>query len=547
MKLSKGQGLSIFVSAVLFGVFSIIVFLAPLPHTVTFWLGYFFALFALFTLEVTAVILFGKTAKEEKFLHLPAVRTAWGYFVLQTALSVWQMFSFPFAYMTALTLDLVIAAVFVILILFLFAAAQRIDRSDAHTAKKVLFVKQLGLKLNEIETADPVLSQKIRQLAEDVRFADPMSHSELQEIEARLAATVDALAENAADPEKAAALCDKAAKLMKNRGEQCRMLKGVKDSAVEKEKSGSGIGFAFAGVGALLAMVLITLAVCFFVIPQSKYDNAAKLMKAEHYDAAEAAFSALGNFRDSEAKIDEIHTIRLDAEYEKAEELQNSGDYAAALAIYENLNGYKDAATKIEEINNILLDTQYEKAEQLFNNGDYTAAMSIYSGLNGYKNSSGRIEEISNRLSTGNVIYFGSFNGKPVAWRIIKTEDDRLLLLADQPVKKLPMHSEMKAVDYSDSSLKKWLNETFVADFAEDQIERLISTTDGDKVFLFDQAAVKDLLSENVDLSAGTDWWIAEKSNTGFMYVTAAGELNTKGDLVVRDKGVRPAIWLSLK
>ena len=140
MKLSKGQGLSIFVSAVLFGVFSIIVFLAPLPHTVSFWLGYFFALFALFTLEVTAVILFGKNVKEEKFLHLPAVRTAWGYFVLQTALSVWQMTS-PVAYMTALILDLVIAAVFVILIMFLFVTAHRIDRSDAHTAKKVLFIK----------------------------------------------------------------------------------------------------------------------------------------------------------------------------------------------------------------------------------------------------------------------------------------------------------------------------------------------------------------------------------------------------------------------
>ena len=75
---------------------------------------------------------------------------------------------------------------------------------------------------------------------------------------------------------------------------------------------------------------------------------------------------------------------------------------------------------------------------------------------------------------------------------------------------------------------------------------RIIST-DGGKVFLLNQASVEELISDNVDLSAGTDWWIAEKSDTGFMYVTAAGELNTEGDLVVRDKGVRPAIWLSLK
>ncbi len=546
MKFSKGQGISVFASAILFGVLSIIVFLAPLPHTVTFWLGYFFALFALLTLEVTALVFFGNTVKEEKFLHLPMVRFAWGYFVLQTALSIWQMLSSSTAYLVALILNLVIAAAAVILILLLCAAAQKTVRSDAHTAKKVLFIKRLGLTLNEIETEDAALAQKIKQLAEDVRFSDPMSHSELRDVEERLSVAVNELAENAADSEKASALCDKAAKLLKSRNDQCKILKGVKDTAAKKERSGSGLGFAFAGIGALLVMVVITLAVCFFIVPQSKYNDAAKLMKAEKYDEAIAAFTALGNYRDSEAKIEEIRTIRLDGEYAKAEMLFNDGNYDAALEIYGKLDGYKDSAEKIENICTIRLDAEYEQAEQLFNNGDYAAALQIYSKLNGYKDSSARMEEISNRLSTGSVIYFGAYNGNPVAWRIIKTENDRLLLLADNSVKELPMDTEMKTVAFADSSLKKWLNETFVADFSSEQMERIISV-DGIKVFLFDQATVEELIAADVDLSTETDWWIAEKSDTGFMFVTSFGELNTDGELVVRDKGVRPAIWLSLK
>ena len=46
MKLSKGQGMSLFSAFILFGIFNVVVFLAPLAHTVVFWLGYFFALFA---------------------------------------------------------------------------------------------------------------------------------------------------------------------------------------------------------------------------------------------------------------------------------------------------------------------------------------------------------------------------------------------------------------------------------------------------------------------------------------------------------------------
>ena len=49
MKLSKGQGISLFTAIVTFGIFNTVVFLAPLTHSVNFWLGYFFELFALST------------------------------------------------------------------------------------------------------------------------------------------------------------------------------------------------------------------------------------------------------------------------------------------------------------------------------------------------------------------------------------------------------------------------------------------------------------------------------------------------------------------
>ena len=187
----------------------------------------------------------------------------------------------------------------------MYAAAGKIDKSEQYTAEKVIFIKQLKLKLESIETDDVELAKKIKELAEDVRFSDQMSHSKLAEIESELDSVVDALIESASDIENASALCGKAAKLLKTRNEHCKMYKGVKDvAAAQAQKSDNGLGLAFAGVCVMLALFLITLSVCFVVVPQVKYNDAVELLKAEKNDEATAAFVNLESYRDSEEKIE---------------------------------------------------------------------------------------------------------------------------------------------------------------------------------------------------------------------------------------------------
>ena len=502
MKISKGQGVSLFASIVIFGVLSTVVFLTPLAHTITFWLGYFFAAFALIAMALVLMLYFAKPVKEEKFLSLPAVKTVWTYFVLQTALSIWEMISFPLPYMTALIINLVLGTVFSIIVLSLFAASSRIDNAEQYTAEKVIFIKQIKNRLESIDTNDIDLAKRIKELAEDVRFSDPMSHSRLANIEDTLFGVVDELAENVNDTETAFSLCDQAAKLLKNRNEQCKMLKGVKDTAAENaRKSGNGTGIAVAGVAVVMALCLITLTVCFVVIPQNKYAAATTLLEAEKYDEAIVAFKELGNFRDSEDKETEIKTI--------------------------------------------LNDKAYAQAEELFEDGKYSDALKIYKELDGYKDSKSRIEEINNRLSKGNKIYFGTYNDGPIAWQIVKTEEDKLLLLADKAIKNLPINSELKTIEFKDSTLNSWLNKEFVADFTDEQKDKIIKTNDY-KVFLLDEKLATELKEAKINLSADSDYWISTKSDNGFKFISKSGEINNDGDLVIRDKGVRPAIWISI-
>lgn len=310
MKISKGQGMSLFTASLIFGIFNVVVFLAPLVHTVVFWLGYFFALFSLITIALTLVLYFGKPVKEDKFLSLPAVKVSWTYFVLQTALSAWEMIAFPLPYLPALIINLVVGAVFAIIVLSLYAAAGRIDKSEQYIAEKVIYIKQLKLKLDSIETDDADLANKIKELAEDVRFSDQMSHSKLAETESELDAVVNALVESISDTENATVLCSKAAKLLKTRNEQCKMYKGIKDPVAAKaQKSDKGLGLAFVGVSVVLVMLLITLGICFVLVPYNKYNSAISLKNEGKYEEAVSIFETLDNFKDSKDQIEYIHNM----------------------------------------------------------------------------------------------------------------------------------------------------------------------------------------------------------------------------------------------
>ena len=506
MKLSKGQGISIFAALILFGLFNTVVFLASLAHTVVFWLGYFFALFALITIALTLVLYFNKQIKEDKFLNVPAVKVAWTYFVLQTALSVWEMIAFPLPYIAALIINLVLGAVFAIIILSLYAASNKIDKIEQFTAEKVIFIKQLKIKLDSIETDDADLAKKIKELSEKVRYSDPMSHSKLAQIESELSIVVDLIDTNISDTKNAMELCAKAEKLLKTRNEQCKMYKGVKDPvAAEAKKSDNGLGVAFAGACIMLAMFLVALSVCFIVVPQVKYNDAVELFKAEKYDEASAIFA--------------------------------------------NLEGYRDSEEKVEEIKNILLDKEYAEAEKLFNEGKYAEAINIYSTLGEYKESKLRIEQISNRLSDGDIIYFGTYNNEPIAWKIIKTESNKMLLLAEKPIAQKPFTDDIKKVTWATSSLRTWLNEEFLKSFSAEQQNQILATDTGsteDKVFLLDVDEMV-AMSQDVLFKTTDEWWTRTSSENGIMYTTAVGWVTAEGDLIVRDKGVRPSIWISLE
>ena len=165
-----------------------------------------------------------------------------------------------------------------------------------------------------------------------------------------------------------------------------------------------------------------------------------------------------------------------------------------------------------------------------------------------YKDSKDRIEQIHNKFANGGEIYFGTYKGNTVLWTILKTEQDRMLLITKDSVENIAFNDEVKNITYENSTIRDWLNSGFVKEFSEGQKERILKQTENsdDEIFILNKEEYEEY-SKNLSLNTDSDWWLRTKTPAGMMFVNEAGEVNKNGESVVRAIGVRPCVWISLK
>ena len=115
--------------------------------------------------------------------------------------------------------------------------------------------------------------------------------------------------------------------------------------------------------------------------PALKYRSAEKMADAGEYNAAVAAFIALGDYKDAPDKI-------LEVKYEKAESLLAAGKTDEAMEVFSALEDYSDSSDKVLEI-------KYQTAKNLMSAGKYDAAAEAFAALGDYSDASDK--ELENR------------------------------------------------------------------------------------------------------------------------------------------------------
>ena len=130
------------------------------------------------------------------------------------------------------------------------------------------------------------------------------------------------------------------------------------------------------------------------VIPSMKYSSAEKLLESEQYEEAEAAFTELGDFRDSKEKIDEC-------KYQKAMKLLSEGKVQDSYDLLLTITRYKDVPNVLKHFGNVPVAVAMDCYENQMSN--------ILTFNIGYDNS-GRINSAVMTTEEGEEVYTFSFD-----------------------------------------------------------------------------------------------------------------------------------------
>ena len=359
-------------------------------------------------------------------------------------------------------------------------------------------------------------------------------------------------------------------------------------------------------LGCLVAMVAAFVLVYVLKSPM-KYRKAVKLEEAGEYNAASKLFAELGDYRDSAGRRRSCHQA---VDYQRAVEVMESGDYRRARFMFSALGDYKDSAQQMKKCHTAVKEETYQSALAMLEEGKKTQAVALLKSLGDYKDSSelaaGIFTQDIKAAQEGDYIAFGAFeqdndesDGKePIEWLVLAREEDKLLLISRYVLDYRENNSwDDRGTDtWPGSSLRRWLNETFLFEAFSEEEQALIQVTtvpaendpiyaengfswlaqpDGedteDKLFVFSVSEVIDYFGDTSMVTSPTPyayqrglerdswyysleedccgWWLRLPGNSpgGTAAVEKNGKPGSDGGAGVGIyKGVRPAMWVDV-
>lgn len=178
---------------ILFALVSIIAFAVPTAKTATFWIAYVFTA-AAFAAQIgiwkTAL---GKAETlKSKFLGFPVVHIGIVYAVIQVIAFAVFMFVPTLPAWSAVVVCSVIAGISAVCMISADAGRDEIERVEAKVQKKVFYIRELQVDIELLadNESDAAVKTALAQLAERIRYSDPMSSEQLADLENKISSKV---------------------------------------------------------------------------------------------------------------------------------------------------------------------------------------------------------------------------------------------------------------------------------------------------------------------------------------------------------------------
>ena len=217
---------------VLLILYILIAFLIPFAKTATYWVSFVFTLIAFCVVAASIYIAFVKNPDaKSRFYGFPIARIGiiYGIAQLVAGLLLMALGKWVPVWLAVLVYAIMLGAA-VIGLISADAVAEQIHVQDAKLKKDVAAMRAIQSKLSVLpgQCEDPVTAKCLTQLAEEIRFSDPVSSEATQETEADLNALTDELQKAVLENDTAAAqnLCKRCQAVLMERNRLCKLEKG---------------------------------------------------------------------------------------------------------------------------------------------------------------------------------------------------------------------------------------------------------------------------------------------------------------------------------
>ena len=217
---------------VLLILYILIAFLIPFAKTATYWVSFVFTLIAFCVVAASIYIAFVKKPDaKSRFYGFPIARIGiiYGIAQLVAGLLLMALGKWVPVWLAVLMYAIMLGAA-VIGLISADAVAEQIHAQDAKLKKDVAAMRAIQSKLSVLpgQCEDPVTAKCLTQLAEEIRFSDPVSSEATQETEADLNALTDELQKAVLENDTAAAqnLCKRCQAVLMERNRLCKLEKG---------------------------------------------------------------------------------------------------------------------------------------------------------------------------------------------------------------------------------------------------------------------------------------------------------------------------------
>ena len=180
---------------IIFILITVVSLAIPTSKNAAFWIAYIFTVVALAAQIVLWKRTFGHKELKSKFLGFPIVHIGIVYLIAQIAVLFVFVFAEKLPAWSALVTCTVIAAMAAIFMIAADVGRTEIEKVEQKVQGKVFYIKNLQVDIEILASAekDTKTKEQLEQLAEKIRFSDPMSNEQLVPLEERIAIAVESL------------------------------------------------------------------------------------------------------------------------------------------------------------------------------------------------------------------------------------------------------------------------------------------------------------------------------------------------------------------